>query len=114
MIFSMECNCDSLGRLPGAHGVNEKLQRGKIPVLDELDGGVVLKVPVGSIEKDASIRLVAGVEVKQGHPDSIKTAEFPLQATSIGRLANAWGFPSNGLRNSRYRNTEFSRDTNMK
>ena len=63
MIFSMECNCYSLDRLPGAHGVDEKLQRGKIPILDELDGGMILKAPIGSVEKDAGIRLVAGVEV---------------------------------------------------
>ena len=97
MIFSMECNCDSLTWLPGAHGVNEKLQRGEIPILDELDGGVVLKIPVGSIEKDASIPLVASVELKQGHPDPIKTAEFSLQAAGIGRLANAGCSPADGL-----------------
>jgi hypothetical protein len=99
MIFSIECNCDSLAWLPGAHGVNEKLQRGEIPILDELDRGLVLKIPVGSIEKDANIRLVASVELKQGHPDPIKTAEFSLQAAGIGRLANAGGSPANGLGN---------------
>ena len=97
MIFSMECNCDSLAWLPGAHGVNEKLQRCEIPILDELDGGLVLKIPVGSIEKDASIPLVASVELKQGHPDPIKTAEFSLQAAGIGRLANAGCSPADGL-----------------
>ena len=40
IIFSMECNCDSLGRLPDVHRVDEKLQRSKIPILDELDGGL--------------------------------------------------------------------------
>jgi hypothetical protein len=111
MILSMECNCDSLAWLPGAHGVNEQLQRGEIPILDELDGDMVLKIPVGSIEKDASIRLVAGVELKQGHPDPIKTPEFSLQAAGIGRLANAWGFPADGLHNDCYRNIEFTRDS---
>ncbi len=107
----MECNCDSLGRLPGAHGVNEKLQRGKIAVFDELDGSVVLKIAVGGIEKDVSIRLVAGVEVKQAHPDPIKTAEFPLQAARIGRFANAGGFATDGLRNNPHRNIQFPRDS---
>src|ERR1700723_1751635 len=111
MIFSMECNCDSLAWLPGAHGVNEKLQRGEIPILDELDGGVVLKIPVGSIEKDAGIRLVSSVELKQGHPDPIKTAEFCLQAAGIGRAANAGGSSADGLRNDCYRNIEFTRDS---
>ena len=63
MIFSMECNCYSLDRLSGTHGVDEKLQRGKIPILDEFNGGMVLKAAVGGIEKDTSIRLIAGVEV---------------------------------------------------
>src|ERR1700723_3561501 len=86
MILSMECNCDSLAWLPGAHGVNEQLQRGEIPILDELDGGMVLKIPVGSIEKDARIRLAPSGELKPGHPDAIKTAEFSLQAAQMSRL----------------------------
>lgn len=80
-------------------------------IISKLDGGVVLKVPVGGIETDASIRLVAAVEVKQGHPDPIKTAEFSLQAAGIGRLANAWGFPADGVRNNRNRNIQFARDS---
>ena len=51
IILSMECNRYPLDRLPGAHGVDEKFQWGKIPILDEFDGGMVLKISVGGIEK---------------------------------------------------------------
>jgi hypothetical protein len=39
---------------------------------------MVLKAPVGGIEKDAGVGLVAGIEINQRNPDSIKTPEFPL------------------------------------
>jgi hypothetical protein len=110
MIFSMECKGYSLGRLPDAHGVDEKLQGRKIAILNELDGGVVLKVPVWSIEEDASVGLVAGIEVNQRNPDSIQTTKLPLQAAGVGRLADARGFPSNCLGNDRNRDIEFMRD----
>jgi hypothetical protein len=71
---------------------------------------MIFKIPVGGVEKNANIRLVAGAEVKQGHPDAIKTAEFPAQAAGIGGLANTKGFPACGLRSFRCRNIEFTRD----
>jgi len=110
MIFSMEYKRYSLGRLPDAHGVDEKLQGRKIAILDELDGGVVLKVPVGSIEENAGVGLVACIEVNQRNPDSIQATQLPLQAASIGRLADAWGLPANSLGNDCNRDIEFMRD----
>jgi hypothetical protein len=110
MIFSMECKGYSLGRLPDAHGVDEKLQGRKIAILNELDGGVVIKVPVWSIEEDTGVGLVAGIEVNERYPDSIKTAEFTLQAAGVGRLADAWGLPANSLGNDCNRDIEFMRD----
>jgi hypothetical protein len=92
----MECKRYSLDGLSGAHGVNEKLQWGKVTILDELDGGMVLKAPIGGVEKDTGVGLVAGVEVNERNPDSIETAEFPLQAAGVGRLADPRGLPANG------------------
>ena len=111
MIFSMECNLCSLDRLSDAHGVDEKLQGGKIPILDELNGGMVLKAPVGGIEEDAGVGLVTGIEVNQRYPDAIQTAQLPLQAAGIGRLADARRLPPNGLGNDRHRDIKFVRDS---
>ena len=106
----MECNRYSLDRLSGAHGVDEKLQGGKIPVLDELNGSMVFKAPIGGVEKDAGIRLVAGVEVNERYPDSIQTTQLSLEAAGIGRLADAGRLPANSLRDDRNRNIELPRD----
>jgi hypothetical protein len=80
MSFSMECNRYSLGRLPDAHGVYEQLQRGEIPALNKLYWGAVLKIPIGSVEKDTRIRLVAGIEIHERHPNPIEPTQFALQA----------------------------------
>jgi hypothetical protein len=71
MISSMECTRYSLDRLPRAHGFDEKLQWGKVTILDELDGGMVLKAPIGGVEKDTGVGFVAGIEVNERNPDSI-------------------------------------------
>jgi hypothetical protein len=110
MIFSMECKRYSLEGLSGAHGVNEELQWGKVAILDELDGGMVLKTPIGGVEKYTGVGLVAGIEVNERYPDSIKTAEFTLQAAGVGRLADARRLPANSLGNDCNRDIEFMRD----
>ena len=110
MIFSMECKRYSLDGLSGAHGVNEELQWGKVTILDELDGGMVLKAPIGGVEKNTGVGLVAGIEVNERNPDSIETAKLPLQAAGVGRLTDARCLPANGLRNDRNRDIEFTRD----
>src|SRR5258707_13263939 len=98
----MDCNRYPLGRLPDAHGVYEQLQWGEIPVLDELDWSAVLKIPVGSVEKDTRIRLVAGVEIHERNPNPIEPTQFALQACwhrgTSGRLGPCARWPPQSWR----------------
>src|SRR5258708_12001796 len=108
--FSMECNGYPVGRLRDDHGVYERLQWGEIAVRDELYWSAVLKIPVRSVEKDTRIRLVAGVEIHERHPNPIEPTQFALQAAGIGRLPDAWGLAPDGLRNHGARNIQFTRN----
>src|SRR3979490_591909 len=106
----MECNRYPLGRLPDAHGVYEQLQWGEIPVLDELYWSAVLKIPVRSVEKDARIRLVAGVEIHERRPNPLEPTQFALQAAGIVGLAAGVGVASLGSQIDGDRNIQFTRN----
>lgn len=83
-----------------------KAPAGQIPILVEAHGGMVLKIPIGGVAKDAGVGHVAGVEVNYRNLNPVQTAEFRLQAARIGRLARclsaiAPGMIPTGTLNSR-------------
>ena len=97
MSLSIECNGYSLGWLPDTHCVYEQLQRSQIPILNEFYRSAILKIPIGSIEKDTRMGLVAGIKINDRHPDPVKAAKFALQAAGIGILANSRSLAPDGL-----------------
>src|ERR1700677_949992 len=110
MSLSRECNRHSLGRLPDTHGIDKRLQRSKVSILDELYRSTVFKVPVGSVEEDARMFLVPGIEVHQSHPYPVNAAEFPLQAAGVRALANTGGLATDGFRNHAYGKIQLPRN----
>jgi hypothetical protein len=49
---------------------------------------MVLKMTVGSIEREACLRLVAGIEVHDRNPDPIDAAQLALRAAGVSMIAN--------------------------
>src|SRR5258708_38941161 len=111
MSLSTECNLSSLGGLPDIHCIDEQLQRGEIPILDEFYRSMVLKMPIGRVEKDAGIGFIAGIKIHECDPNPVYPAQLALEAAGVGMFTDTRSLAANGFRDHSYRDMQFMRDT---
>jgi hypothetical protein len=108
--LSMECKGGSLCRLTDAHSIEKQFQRTEVPLFDEFNWSVVLKMTIGSIEKDAGMRLVAGIKIHERNPNSIDATQLALQAAGVGMFANSWSLAADCFSDYAYGHVQFPSD----
>ncbi len=86
-------------------------KRSQVASFDELDGSLVLKMPIRRIQEDARIGLVSGVEVNDGNPDPVEAPEVRLKACSIWMFTHTWSFAADRFGDRPDRKIQFAGDT---